>query len=187
MADKEKQKEEQVEEPAEEASEVAEQAPESEEADELKALRAGLNELEAKAAENLDGWQRAQAEFANYKKRVTRDQAQLYEETKGRFAKRYLEILDDFERALGELPKEGEGAKWAEGIELVYRKFSAYLESEGIRRMEITDMTFDPNRHEAIAQEESENHKSGEIIEIVQPGYMLGERVLRPAIVKVAK
>lgn len=155
--------------------------------DALEALRLELEEAQAKAAENLDGWQRAQAEFANYKKRVVRDQEQLYSETRGRIIKRYLEIADDLERALRNRPEEGPGVEWAEGVELISRKLMAYLESEGVTQMQIEGQSFDPQLHEAIAQEESEEHASGEILEVLQPGYMLGERVLRPAVVKVAK
>jgi molecular chaperone GrpE len=111
----------------------------------------------------------------------------MHEELRGRVIKRYLEILDDLERALQNKPVEKEGADWAMGVELVYRKLLSYLQAEGVVQMEIEGLVFDPNFHEAIAQEESTDHESGEIIEVLQPGYMLAERVLRPAVVKVAK
>jgi molecular chaperone GrpE len=153
----------------------------------LIALQEKLAETEAKAAENLDGWQRAQAEFANYKKRLARDQEQLAAEVRGRVIKRYLEIVDDLERALNNAPKENAGAEWAQGVEIIYKKLIAYLESEGLTRMHPLGEHFDPNLHEAVTQEESPEHESGTIIEVLRPGYLLGERVLRPASVKVAK
>ncbi len=159
----------------------------SEELSELDILKIELEELEQKAVENLDGWQRSQAEFSNYKKRVARDQSQMHEDLKGRIIKRYLEITDDLERALQNQPVDDEGAEWAKGIELVYRKLLSYIEAEGVVKMEVKGGEFDPNFHEAIAQEESADHESGEIIEVLQPGYLLGERVLRPAVVKVAQ
>jgi molecular chaperone GrpE len=159
----------------------------SSDGNELIALQEKLAETEAKAAENLDGWQRAQAEFANYKKRLARDQEQLTAEVRGRVIKRYLEIVDDLERALKNAPQEGAGAEWAQGVEIIYKKLIAYLESEGLTRMHPLGEHFDPNLHEAVTQEESPEHESGIIIEVLRPGYLLGERVLRPASVKVAK
>lgn len=151
------------------------------------ALQEKLAETQAKAAENLEGWQRAQAEFANYKKRIARDQDQLSAEARGRVIKRYLEIVDDLELALKNKPGEGAGAEWAQGIELVYRKLQSYLESEGLTRLDPLGQPFDANLHEAVTEEESSEHEGGTIIEVLRPGYMLGERVLRPAAVKVAK
>ena len=154
---------------------------------EIEALQAELAESRTKADEYLDGWQRSRAEFANYKKRIERDQLVVSQNAAGRIIKRYLEILDDLERALKNRPQEGEGAAWANGIELIYRKFKSILESEGITPMEAEGQQFDPNLHEAITSEESDEHESGQIIEVLQQGYMLGDRVLRPAMVRVAR
>lgn len=168
-----------------EGGSVAEQPSDGK--DELIALQEKLAETEAKAAEHLDGWQRAQAEFANYKKRLAREQEQQAAEVRGRVIKRYLEIVDDLERALKNSPKEAAGAEWAQGVELIYKKLITYLESEGLTRMHPLGEHFDPNLHEAVTQEESPDHESGTIIDVLRPGYLLGERVLRPASVKVAK
>jgi len=155
--------------------------------EEAEKMISQLEALEAKAEENLDGWQRSQAEFANYKKRVARDQEQVHGDIRGRVIMRYLEIADDLERALNNRPDEGAGAEWANGVELIYRKLMSYLDGEGLTLMQVEGQLFDPNLHEAISQEESEDHASGEIIEVLQSGYMLGERVLRPAKVKIAQ
>ncbi len=173
--------------PGEDAQAVDE--PEQSQADgnALVGLQDKLAETQAKAAENLEGWQRAQAEFSNYKKRIARDQEQLAAEARGRVIKHYLEIVDDLERALRNKPSEGAGAEWAQGIELVYRKLQSYLESEGLTRMDPLGQPFDANLHEAVTEEKSDEHESGTVIEVLRPGYMLGERVLRPASVKVAK
>jgi molecular chaperone GrpE len=154
---------------------------------ELVALQEKLAELEARAAENLDGWQRAQAEFANYKKRMARDQEQLSAEVRGRVIKRYLEILDDLELALKNGPQEGGGADWAKGVELIFRKLQSFVESEGLTRIDPLGEPFDANLHEAVTEEESPDSKSGIVIEVLRPGYMLADRVLRPASVKVSK
>jgi molecular chaperone GrpE len=153
----------------------------------IKVLEQSRDEWQAKANEYLDGWQRSRAEFANYKKRVDREQVEIYQRTAGNILKRYLEVVDDLERALRNRPKEGDGADWSEGIELVYRKLTNILESEGVKVMQTEGETFDPNYHEAISSEESPDHESGIIIEALQKGYLLGDRVLRPALVRVAR
>jgi molecular chaperone GrpE len=154
---------------------------------EVEVLQKTLVETRAKADEYLDGWQRARAEFANYRRRVERDQAQAQHTATGNVVKRYLEISDDLERALKNRPQKGEGADWAIGIELIYRKLLSYLESEGVKMMQAEGQMFDPNLHEAVTTEDSPQHQSGQIIEVLQPGYLLGERVLRPAVVRVAR
>ena len=155
--------------------------------DEVETLLQDLAQARAEANEYLDGWQRSRAEFANYKKRVDRELAQANITATGNIIKRYLNVLDDLERALKNRPQNGEGAVWANGIELIYRKFLSILENEGVKVMEAEGQVFDPNLHEALSSEESDEHDSGEIIEVVQQGYMLDDRVLRPALVRVAR
>jgi molecular chaperone GrpE len=163
----------------------------SNEEQEAAALTADLeNELRdcrTKAEEYLDGWQRSRAEFANYKKRVERDQAGAYQSAVGNVVKRYLDILDDLELALKNRPTEGEGAAWANGIELVARKLSTLLENEGVKPMQTEGQEFDPNLHEALSHEPNPAFESGQIIAVVKNGYLLGDRILRPALVRVAK
>ncbi len=155
--------------------------------EEVEKLKKELEESRSQTSEYLDGWQRARAEFANYKKRMDRDQSQIQQMVAGNLIKRYLEIIDDLDRALKNRPKGEEGAAWAAGIELVYRKFMAILESEGVKVMQVEGQTFDPNLHEAISQTEVPGYDSGQIVEEIHKGYMIGERVLRPALVRVAK
>lgn len=150
-------------------------------------LQHELDQSKAQAQEYLEGWQRARAEFANYKKRVTRDQEEARIRIAAETLTKYLGVIDDLERALKERPEDGEAAAWAEGIELIYRKMYGVLEMEGVEIIEADGLHFDPTMHEAISHDESEDHEEGEIIEVVQPGYRLGERVLRPAMVRVAK
>ena len=151
---------------------------------EIEALQRQLEEAEAKAAENLDGWQRAQAEFINYKNRIQRDREMEYASMKGDIIKKMLPVLDDMERALANRP---EGDSWANGMELIARKFQNILESENIKRIDAAGQPFDPNFHEAISSEPNEEVESGHVIEVMQNGYMLGERVIRPAMVRVAQ
>lgn len=163
--------------------EVQEDLPEDLEA----AAGEEINALRKEAEEYLDGWQRARAEFANYKRRTERDMAQIRERVKGDVLVQILPILDDLERALRDRPVEGEPASWASGIELIYRKLLAVVENEGVEEIEAHGEQFDPNLHEALSHEESADHQEGEIIDVLQKGYRLGERVLRPALVRVAK
>lgn len=144
-----------------------------------------VEHLKAEAKINLENWQRERADFLNYKKRIERDQQQLHARITGEIIKKILPALDDLERALRALPEDTKEASWAEGIDLIYRKLMNIVEAEGVSK--IPGETFDPTVHEAITHEESPDHESGEIIEIVQQGYKLGERVLRPALVRVAK
>ncbi len=141
-------------------------------------------EFEAKAAENLDGWQRAVAEFQNYKKRMDRDRESDKAIMKGDLVKRVLPVLDDLERALQNRPEED---PWTSGIELIKRKLQSLLEAEGLKRIEAEGALFDPNFHEAISYESADGMESGRIIGVVQNGYMLGDYVVRPAMVRVAR
>jgi len=151
---------------------------------EIEALQEQLEETQAKAAENLDGWQRSQAEVINDKNRVQRDREMDFISMKGDIIRKVLPVLDDMERALANRPN---GDSWANGMELIVRKFQSILEAEGVKRMDAAGQLFDPNFHEAISSEPSEEVESGHVIEVVQNGYMLGERVIRPAMVRVAQ
>ncbi|HVN53317.1 MAG TPA: nucleotide exchange factor GrpE [Anaerolineaceae bacterium] len=155
--------------------------------EEYEAMQNELAQAQRKADEFFDGWQRERADFSNYKRRVEREQSQMTQNITGNVARQYLAILDDLERALKTRPTSGEGAAWADGIELIVRKFQGILESQGIQRMDAENEMFDPARHEAISHEDSPDHQSGQIIEVVQPGYLMGDRVLRPALVRVAR
>jgi molecular chaperone GrpE len=150
----------------------------------VEALQSQLVEAEAKASEYKDGWMRSQAEFQNYKSRVQRDNELTYYSMKGDIIKKVLPALDDLERALQNRPVDD---AWANGIELIARKLQAVLESEGVKRIEAEGAEFDPNFHEAISHEPSDDVESGHVIAITQNGYMLGERVIRPALVRVAQ
>lgn len=151
---------------------------------EMETLAHQLREAEARAAEYKDGWARAQADFQNYKKRLERDNELTYISMKGDIVKKILPVLDDLERALQN--RSGDNA-WANGIELIARKLQNVLDSEGIKRIEAEGVEFDPNFHEAISHEPADGVKSGFVIAVVQNGYMLGERVIRPAMVRVAQ
>jgi molecular chaperone GrpE len=169
------------------SSEKQNPSVESEEILSADALSAELEKTRCQCQEYFEGWQRERADFANYKKRIERDQMQLSQSVNGTIIKKYLVIIDDLERALKNRPVDSEGAKWAEGIDLIYRKLQTILESESVKRIPAESAEFDPTIHEAISHEESPDHESGQVIEVLQQGYMIGDRVLRPALVRVAK
>lgn len=156
------------------------------EEDQVEALQAALGEMTTKTEEYLDGWQRARAEFANYKKRVLRENTDIRQMARGEVIKLYLDIADDLGRALQEKPEDGEEETWADGIEIIFQKLRSRLEAEGLKPMNPLGEEFDPNIHEALMKEESEEYESGQIIEVMQEGYWIGDKVLRPALVRVA-
>ncbi len=158
-------------------------------AEEVAQLRSELEEALTKANDYLAGWQRERADFFNYKKRVEREQSQGGQSAFGNAIRRYLDIADDLDRALKSKnrPTEGNGAIWADGIDLIYRKLLGAFEADGVKTINPDCKYFDPNLHEAISHEDSPDHESGQIIEVVQTGYMLGDRVIRPARVRVAR
>ena len=149
--------------------------------------QAELQLLRKQASDNLECWQRERADFTNYKKRIEREQEALSQNVTANTIKKFLVVLDDMERAIKLRPTSGDGAAWADGMELVYRKMVSLVEASGVTRMQAENDLFDPNRHEAITHEDSPDHASGQIIEVVQQGYMIGDRVIRPALVRVAR
>ena len=146
-----------------------------------------LEQAQSEAAEYLDGWQRARAEFANYKKRMDREAEEARARISGEVITRYLGVLDDLERALARAPEEEACQEWVSGIELIRQKLVALLEAEGVETIVAEGERFDPMLHEAISYEDSEDHEEGSVIEVTQRGYRLGERILRPAMVRVAR
>ncbi len=157
-------------------------------AQQLETLKRELEEARAQAQEYLEGWQRERAAFANYRKRVEAERAQFAAEATALFIRKLLPILDDFERALQTLPDNLRHLTWVEGVVLIYRKLQLALESEGVRPIEVKPGDpFDPMLHEAVLYEPAEGFEEGQIVEELQKGYRLGERVLRPTLVKVAR
>jgi molecular chaperone GrpE len=147
-----------------------------EEIDETEALRAENEEL-------IDTLQRVKAEFDNYRKRAARDQESLVARAHERLVKDLLPVLDDLERAL-EAAEAHEEAKLEEGVALVARSLAAVLRKEGLEEVP-TGGKFDPHVHEALLSQPSEAAE-GSVIEVLQKGYRLGDRVIRPARVVIA-
>lgn len=151
-------------------------------------LRTALEEERARAEEYLDQWKRARAEFANFKKRNEKEREELLKFANSVLVAKFLPIVDDFERATKTIPDRIHTLTWVEGIFLIHRKLQAILGQEGVSEIEAeVGKEFDPAIHEAVVHEESEEYKEGQIIDILQKGYKLHDRVVRPTLVKVAK
>lgn len=154
---------------------------------EVPSLEEQLQAARAEAEKNLDGWLRAQAEFSNARKRMEKQRSEIYVNATADVVTKLLPILDDFGRALSDIPAEIAGHSWLEGMYLVQRKLMAILEGLKVTPIEAVGQPFDPNFHEAIMQEASDEFESGIVTKELQQGFQLGERVIRPALVYVAE
>jgi molecular chaperone GrpE len=169
--------------------EPIESLPEGEQPIDLfKDLNEQLKQARAEAAENLEGWQRAKADFVNYKRRMEIERTEMFNSVSGDMLARVLPAVDDFDRAVMTLPEELKDNAWVNGVLLIQRKLSALLDQSGAKQIPVNSGDeFDPTIHEAVTHEESEEVMSGHVIAEVQRGYKMGDRVLRPALVRVAK
>ena len=145
-----------------------------------------LTALQAEVQRNLDGWQRALADFQNYKRRVAREQDELRTKVALDTLADLLPIVDDFERALASLPAELQGNPWADGIALIAAKLQKLLADYEVTAIDPVGETFDPNRHQALSTAESDQYASGQVMQTLQKGYQCGDILLRPALVIVA-
>jgi len=146
--------------------------------EDTEALKQVLAEEQKKAEEYLSSWQRAQADFINYKRRTEQERADFNRFASANLILSLLPVLDDLERALNSMPPKLTKNRWLEGIKLIENKFRSTLEGQGLSTIKTLGEPFDPNFHEALRQDKGEE---GIVIEEFQKGYMLGDRVLRPA------
>ncbi|MGB1251627.1 MAG: nucleotide exchange factor GrpE [Candidatus Promineifilaceae bacterium] len=180
--------EENVAEEANSADSAESNAPETEDDDTPKVLTVEekLAAAEAQAAENLEGWQRARAEFDNARKRFQKARVEARTNAKVDIAEQLLPVLDDFDLAFGNTPEEIRETEWFGGVGLIPRKMAGILEKIGIQRIGTIGEPFDPNFHNAIMREDSAEYDTDTVIREFQGGYKIGDRVIRPAIVVVA-
>jgi molecular chaperone GrpE len=160
--------------PAAAAQETAAVAP-----DQLDELRRERDALQ-------DRLLRTAAEFDNYRKRMDRERREQTEYAAADVVSQLLPIVDNLERAL-QVPPAGNDEALRKGVELIHRQMLELLRKRGVKPIEALGADFDPNFHQAVIHEESPEHRDGEVIEELQRGYLLGDRLLRPAMVKVAK
>ncbi len=150
-------------------------------------LEEQLKNALAEAADYKDRWMRGQAEFANARKRMERQRVETYGNAKADVVLKFIPAMDDFERAIANTPENIREDSWYEGIQLVERKFNTLLETLNITLIPAVGELFDPNIHEAISQEPSEEFESGLVCRELQKGYKVGDRVIRPSLVIVAQ
>jgi len=151
-----------------------------------KDLQTQLNEALAKSAEYLDGWQRSRAEFANYKKRIDKEREEIYQSSTVETLRKILPVIDDFDRAITNVPADKTDDAVIKGFSQIHRKLTAILENSGVKVINPVGEVFNPAFHEAIGQDESSDMASGHITMVLQKGYLHGDKVLRPAMVRVA-
>lgn len=153
-----------------------------ENAPETLALEQSLAAEKKRAEDYLSSWQRAQADFINYKRRMEQDRLEFNKFASASALQAILPVLDDMERALAAIPPEYADRDWVEGVRLVERKFRAALEMQGVKPILALGMAFDPNFHEAVRQDKG---PEGMVVQEFQKGYTLNGKLLRPAKVVV--
>lgn len=164
------------------------EVPELAEGEEILELPEGLekelSEEKEKAAKYLENWQKAEADFSNYRKRIEQEKEDLAREAVSRVLLRILPLIDDLERAFDSLPAKPKDPSWVDGIKLIHRKLLADLEAQGVSAINAFGEAFDPNLHEAVAHQDGEE---GKVIAVARKGYKLNDRVLRATQVVVGK
>ena len=154
---------------------------------ELDQLRASLEAAQQEAAENKAAWQRSAADFSNYKRRTEQERDAMLGLANEVLLAKLLAIVDDFDRAIANMPEELRDVSWVGGIKAIDRKLDQLLDSEGLTPIEALGKQFDPHEHEAIAQEDRPGVPEGTVVAELQKGYRIRDRVLRPAMVAVAR
>lgn len=172
--------------PADEESDDASVAAEPQR-ETIAQLQSQIDALAAEKASLYDKLLRRQAEFENYRKRVDRERGELYQHGRDDVLLQFLPVVDNFERALSSLEtSEGDAEALRHGVELIHRQFKDALSKLGLEAVEAVGHTFDPHVHEAVTTEATDKHKENTVIQEFQRGYKIGDRLLRPAKVKVA-
>lgn len=149
-------------------------------------LQARIALAEAQAAEYKDQWLRATADYKNYKRRAETERAELIRSASSGLVLKMLPVLDDFERAIANIPADVAATSWWGGTQLIAQKLRTLLESEGVTPIEALGADFDPTMHEAVLYEDAAG-QDGKVIEELQKGYKQRDRVLRPTMVKVGR
>jgi molecular chaperone GrpE len=152
----------------------------------LAAVQAHIAELEKQAQINLEGWQRARAEFANYKRRIDRDAKVMRERAATDVLTDVLPIIDDFELALQNVPEDLQGNPWVGGTASILKSFEKLLQKYNVETIDPVGQRFDPRLHEAIGMDSSSEYASEHVTATLRKGYISGDYLLRPALVRVA-
>lgn len=156
-------------------------------AQELEQLAGELQIAEQRAAEAEAGWQRARADFANLKRRTEEERTGFATLASDRLLVRVLDLADDFDLAVEHVPAGVTDTPWAQGISAIDRKLRTLLEAEGITSLDEEGGPFDPQTQQAVSYEDTADVPDGTVIKVLKRGYTIGDRILRPALVAVAR
>ncbi|WP_188993901.1 nucleotide exchange factor GrpE [Paenibacillus nasutitermitis] len=143
-------------------------------------------ELQKQVEEHQQRYLRAQADFDNFRRRTIKEKEELGAYASMKLIGELLPVIDNFDRALDASKSGGDVESFAKGVDMIFRQFQQVLEQEGLKPMNTVGEVFNPEFHQAIMQVESEEHEEGIIVEEVQKGYIIKDKVLRPAMVKVS-
>jgi molecular chaperone GrpE len=161
----------------------ADEAPESTDS----TAGAPLDQLQRERDDLYDRLLRKTAEFDNYRKRVERERREQADQAVTDLLLELLSVVDDFDRALTVDPQSDEAGAYRKGVAIIHAKLHDLLKRYAVRPLDVLGKDFDPNVHQAVMHEVSPDHREGEVIGELQRGYTIGDRLLRPAMVKVAK
>ena len=150
-------------------------------------LEEELVKVKAKAEEQYDQLMRLQAEYDNYRKRTLKEKTEIIKYATEGLVGELLPILDNFDRALSAAKVTSDFDSFSQGVEMIFRQIEAALGKEGLKAIDAVGQPFDPNIHEAVLQVATDEHPENIILEELQKGYFLKEKVLRPSMVKVSK
>lgn len=155
------------------------------EQDELAQLKKSLEDKAKEAEENFNRFLRMQADFENYKRRIAREREELYYLSLEGVVKEILPVIDNLDRALNSFRADNLESKYVEGLDMISKQLFGVLEKNGLKEIEALNQEFDPNIHHAVMQVEGEEEEENKVKEVLQKGYTLGIKVVRPALVKV--
>ncbi|AWB46986.1 nucleotide exchange factor GrpE [Paenibacillus sp. CAA11] len=146
-----------------------------------------ITRLRAEAEEHQQRLLRVQADFDNFRRRTLKEKEELGKYASAKLITELLPVFDNFERALAaNVQEQSEQASFVKGVEMIFRQLDGVLQAEGLKAMESVGQPFNPEFHQAIMQVESDEYEEGIVVEEVQKGYLLKDKVLRPAMVKVS-
>jgi len=185
VSTKEQHNEEFVQEAEQAAAEAVEETVQAEDAEAISE-DSRIAELTKQAEENMQRYLRVQADFDNFRRRTAKEREELAQYASMKLITNLLPVVDNFERAIAASAENSNYESLAKGVDMIFRQLEQTLSQEGLTAMTTVGEMFNPEFHQAIMQVESEEHEEGIIVEEVQKGYVLKEKVLRPAMVKVS-
>lgn len=160
--------------------------PPADEGDAYASLQSQVDTLTREKTSLYDQLLRRAAEFENYRRRIERERSDAYQRARVEVLVEFLPVVDNFERALSSLEESGDAEALRQGVELIHKQFKDALTKFGLEPIDAIGKTFDPHLHEAVTIEATDKHKENTVIEEFQRGYKIGDKLLRPAKVKVA-